>query len=113
MKRYNDLIELDYEYSLYSEPDEQGNKKLIKRGIKLKQLVRIKDIRFPMQVFNTKGKVYKNKCQIHLGSNETQVIANVPYETIRDIIINEHNPISEPIGFLKGIKDGRSKSKRK
>ena len=52
--------------NLYSDPDEKGNDRLIKKGIRTTINVDVDNIEYPTQIFNEKGKVLKNQCKIHL-----------------------------------------------
>ena len=52
--------------NLYSDPDESGNDRLIKKGIKTLINVDIDNLEYPTQIFNARGRVLKNQCKINL-----------------------------------------------
>lgn len=76
------------------------NLKNVKKNIIIKKTVHVKDISNPSQVINSKGKIVKNKCQIHLR-NEGLMICNHQYEVMSQLIYDIHLPEIKEVGFFK------------
>lgn len=81
---------------MLSDPDKEGNQKIIIRGMESKLLINLADIRFVSEFFTRKGKPIKTKCQIKTVDNDFFILKH-SYSTIKNMLhIGEK---SSPIGF--------------
>lgn len=91
-------IDLKMISNLYTEEDEKGESKLIKKNIRTKINVDIDNIEYPTQIFNAKGRVLKTQCKVQLKDIGSLTV-NHPYEFIKRLKdIREHVQIK---GFRK------------
>ncbi len=70
--------------SLYSDPDEKGFSKCIKRNIKTKINIDVDYLEYPSQIYNDKGKVLKNKCKVQIRDVGSMTV-NHSYEYIKKL----------------------------
>lgn len=56
---------------VYSQPDEEGNSKLIKKGVVTRMEIPINQIRMVEEIVTSKGQVSKTSCSINTFDNQT------------------------------------------
>lgn len=80
-------IEVKIKSSLYTDPDEKGKQKLIKRNIITKRIINVDDKTAVEEVIDNKGKILKNCCRIF--TREEPIVVNHNYEYIKNLILKE------------------------
>ena len=87
------LIQLKFTASLYTDGPKP---KLIKKNLTTFKTVEISDIKYPEQIYNSKGNIVRGKCKIVLKDLGPTIISH-SYEYI-DKLIREEEP-KIPVGF--------------
>lgn len=76
---------------IYTLPDENGVQKVIKKNIVTKVLLDTEDIKYPEEIFNSKGVVLKGVCMIKLQDGEIKKLKH-KYEEIKSLIATNETP---------------------
>lgn len=86
-------ITLNLKVNWYSQPDEEGNQKLVRKGVKYKKTFNSENINV-QQYITSKGTPHKSMCLVFDG--EKEYMCSQPFEKVESLI----KPI-EVIGYKK------------
>ena len=92
-------VELKIITDLYSDPDEKGRSKILKKNIKTRISLDTDMFEAPTELFNSRGNVIKNRCKIHIRDIGPMIL-NHSYEEIAKIKNQQYKPI---LGFGKKL----------
>ena len=108
-EQVGEMIEISYNIDIVE--GEEDNIKVIRRNLKVKKLVYLSDVRNPTQVYNTSGRLLKNKCRVII-KDEGEITINCGYKQMKELLTQKPYQYQSKIGFkLKNNKNVKKSSR--
>ena len=101
-----EYVELRISTNLYSEPDNKGKQKLIRKNIPTKISIYLEDIQAHEEVFDNSGKILPKVCRIHHKTLGALVVKH-PYTQITQLKNKTISTKTISIGFNNGSNKSR------